>query len=177
MALLFQAVFLAATTLSAASADSLPQRSSPIPRTTDSVPHVQIDTEAPPEISAALLQRVSHIPNVEIRDTIISLPGALGFWITDEQPLARPEAIVRGREFAHLHPDGSLHASLSPELSREAVQTGWATHHPWADQRPGWEGFVMIYSPASTDEIETVFRLILASFDYVTGQDLASETK
>ena len=73
------------------------------------------------------------------------------------------EVIVGGREFAHLHPDGSLHASLSPERAREAVATGWATPHPWADQREGWEGFVMIYTPQSAEELEVVFHLIVDS--------------
>lgn len=159
-----------------ASADlqDLPNRSSPIPTTTDGVPHVQIGVEAVPEISSALLRRVSTIPGVEIGDTVISLPGAKGFRISEGVALARPEVIVGGREFAHLHPDGSLHASLSPELAEKAVEAGWAIHHPWADQRPGWEGFVMIYTPGSTDELEVVFRLVLESYNFVTGNDAAS---
>lgn len=33
-------------------------------------------------------------------------------WLSEEAPVARPEAIVARREFAHIHPDGSLHALL-----------------------------------------------------------------
>ncbi len=149
---------------------NLPDRSGPRPVTTDGVPHVQIGVEAVPEISSALLRRVSTIPGVEIRDTVISLPGAQGFWLNEDVVLARPDAIVGGREFAHLHPDGSLHASLSPELAVEAVDSGWAIHHPWADERPGWEGFVMIYTPGSMDEAEVVFQLVMESYRFVTGK-------
>lgn len=149
----------------------LPNRSGPIPMTTDGVPHVQIGVDAVPEVSAELLRRVANIPGVEIGETVISLPGAKGFWIGKNINVARPDVIVGGREFAHLHPDGSLHASLPPELATEAVSSGWAIHHPWADERPGWEGFVMIYTPGSMDEMEVVLQLVLASYQFVTGSD------
>ena len=165
----------AMVTASAAFAEpeNLPVRSGPRPLTTEGVPHVQIGVEAVPEISAELLRRVSNIPGVEVRDTVVSLPGAKGFWLNEELTLARPDVIVGGREFAHLHPDGSLHASLSPELAARAIESGWAVLHPWADERPGWEGFVMIYTPGSMDEMEAVFQLVLGSYSFVTGKDLA----
>ena len=152
-----------------ADSSGLPPRNSPIPTTTNSVPHVQIGVTADREISAELLLQVSKIPGVEIRETVISLPGAKGFWINENVTIARPQVIVGGREFAHMHPDGSLHASLSPDLAKQAVRLGWATHHPWADQRPGWEGFVMIYTPVSKDELEVVIQLVLQSYNFVTG--------
>ncbi len=164
------AVIVAGTGQASATTENLPLRSSPIPQTTDGVPHVQIGVEPVPEISEALLRRVANIPDVEIRPTVVSLPGAKGFWLNDELTLARPDVIVGGREFAHIHPDGSLHASLSPELAVKAVNAGWATHHPWADRRPGWEGFVMIYTPGTAEEMEVVFELILGSYNFVTGR-------
>lgn len=154
--------------------DSLPDRKTAIPRTTDSVPHVQINVVPVPEISEALLRRVSELSGVEIRQTVVSQPGALGFWITEDTALARPEVIVGGREFAHLHPDGSLHASLSPALAKLAAEKGWAVSHPWADQRPGWGGFVMIFTPVNSDELDVVFGLVEASYEFVTGLDSSS---
>lgn len=158
----------------AASAEpiGLPDRHGLRPATTDGVPHVQINVDVVPELNAELLRRVEMIPDVEVRQTIVSLPGALGFWLNDDLNLAHPEVIVRGREFAHVHPDGSLHASLPPKLAREAVDAGWATHHPWADQRQGWDGFVMIYTPQTDAELDVVFRLIEASYNFVTGRNL-----
>jgi len=152
-----------------AQSSKLLPRSGPIPQTTNNVPHVQIGVTPDPEISAELLLQVSKLPGVEIRETVISLPGAKGFWITESVTIARPQVIVGGREFAHMHPDGSLHASLSPELAKEAVKSGWATPHPWADQRPGWEGFVMIYTPNSIEELGVVVQLVRQSYNYVTG--------
>ena len=170
---LFVAI-LVATSSASAEVGNLPMRETPIPRTTNSVPHVQIGVEPVPEISAELLKRVSKIQGVEIRNTVISLPGALGFWVNDEMTLAHPEVIVGGREFAHLHPDGSLHASLPPELADQAIKAGWAVRHPWADQRPGWDGFVMIFTPVTFDELEVVFELVVESYEFVTGSDATS---
>ena len=165
------AVFLSAK----ANDGNLPVRETPRPYTTNGVPHVQVGVEAVPELTAELLRRVEDLPDVDVRDTVVSLPGAKGFWLADQLPLKRPDVIVGGREFAHIHPDGSLHASLNPDTATVAIDTGWAIAHPWADQRPGWDGFVMIYTPQSADELEIVFELVLDSYNFVTGRTVSGE--
>ncbi|WP_299480016.1 luciferase family protein [uncultured Roseibium sp.] len=157
--------------LAHAGSGQLPAREGAVPRTTNSVPHIQIGAEPVPALSDQLIARVATLPGVDIRATVISLPGAKGFWLTENVDLAHPDAIVGGREFAHLHPDGSLHASLPPDRARDAVKAGWAAPHPWADQRPGWEGFVLIYTPRTTAETEVVFQLVLDGYNYVTGRN------
>ena len=161
-----------ATSIAPASAEllNLTDRNSPRPQTTNGVPHVQIGVDPVPEISSELLRRVSNIPGVEIGDSVVSLRGSIGFWVSEDIKIARPEVIVAGREFAHLHPDGSLHASLSPKLANEAVVTGWSIYHPWADQRPGWEGFVMIYTPQTDAELDVVFGLVEAFFKTIKAE-------
>ncbi|MGF1866050.1 DUF5519 family protein [Enterovibrio norvegicus] len=154
--------------------ETLPTRTSPVPATTNSVPHVQLGGESNPALLKDLMARASRIPGVDVRETVISMSGTKGFWIEEYVTLANPQSIVGGREFAHMHPDGSLHASLSPDLAVKAVNAGWATPHPWAKKRLGWEGFVMIYTPTTVSEVDTVYQLILASFDFVTGQKLSS---
>lgn len=149
---------------------SLPQRTSPQPETTNGVPHVQIGVQADPEIKAELLRSVAEFPGVSLGPTRVSLPGAVGFQLDADVTLARPGSIVGGREFAHLHPDGSLHASLDPVIARKAVAMGWAIAHPWAQQRQGWEGFVMIYTPNTKEELGTVIQLVQSSYIYITGQ-------
>lgn len=154
------------------SVNDLPLRTTPRPQTTDGVPHVQIGVEPVPALTDELLRRVEDLPDVDVRPTVVSLPGAQGFWLADGLALERPEVIVGGREFAHVHPDGSLHASLDPETAVLAIEAGWAVAHPWANQRPGWEGFVMIYTPLSAEELDVVFDLVLDSYNFVTGRDL-----
>ena len=157
---------------SATAAQGLPTRTAPVPETTTSVPHVQIGIQPVPELSEALLSRVAEFPGVRLGATRLSLPGAVGFQLSDDMKLARPEAIVGGQEFAHLHPDGSLHASLDPALAKEAIDVGWAVAHPWAGRRPGFKGFVMIFTPMTTEELDVVTRLVERSYSHVTGNTL-----
>ncbi|MBT3787183.1 MAG: phospholipase [Alphaproteobacteria bacterium] len=164
------AITLGAVPALAASGD-LPIRTGPAPYTSKHVPHIQVGVEPVPEISKAFLRRVDDIPGVSIHDTIISIAGALGFWLDEEMPLTHPEVIVKGREFGHMHPDGSLHIALSPDLAARAIKAGWAIYHPWAKKRPGWEGFVMIYTPRTKAEMETVLQLVQGSYKFITGKD------
>ena len=148
--------------------DDLPIKQSPRPDTTDGIPHIQLGIEPVPEISAQLISRVEKMPGVELQNTIVGRAGSTGFWVAENETLARPESLIRGREFAHCHPDGSLHASLPPELANDAIEAGWAIHHPWAANKSGMEGFVMIYTPTTPEELETVVMLVEASYQYVT---------
>ncbi len=158
-----------------AAADALPKRETPIPPTTKGIPHKQFLGEAVPAVHAELMRRVALLPGVDIRPTVVSMPGATGFWLLEDLALERPEVIVGGREFAHVHPDGSLHASLPPARAFEAVAAGWAVRHPWADQRPGWEGFVLLYTPLNPDELEVVTQLIIDGYNFVTGGNVTVE--
>jgi hypothetical protein len=65
------------------------------------------------------------------------------------------------------------HASLHLDTARTAIGAGWAVAHPWADQRAGWEGFVMIYTPITETELEVVLQLVRGSYTYNTGVALA----
>ena len=150
----------------------LPMRDGARPETTSGVPHIQIDILPVPELSEEMLRQVADFPGVVLGATRVSLPGAVGFQLTSDVTIAQPQAIVGGREFAHLHPDGSLHASLHPDTARAAIDAGWAVAHPWADQRTGWEGFVMIYTPMTEAELDVVLQLVRGSYTYITGQSL-----
>lgn len=150
----------------------LPERSGPRTQTSGTVPHVQIGVEPVPAVNDELFRRAFALPGVEDRPTIVSLPGARGMWLSDDIPLAHPEAIVSGREFAHIHPDGSLHAPLPYERALEVAEKGWGERHPWADEREGWDGLVMLFTPQSMAELEIIFQLIVESYNHVTGQTL-----
>ena len=148
----------------------LPQRTGPPPRTTGSVPHTQIEVHPVSEVHDELFRRTFALPDVENRPTVVSLPGTRGVWLSDGVSLVRPEAIVAGREFTHIHPDGSLHAPLPLERAMEAADAGWGERHPWADHREGWEGLILIYTPRTMEELDIVVQLVVESYNFVTGR-------
>lgn len=150
---------------------SLPQRGGPRPRTHLGMPHTQIGVQPVPEVNQELFRRAYSLPDVENRPTVVSVPGARALWLREGLPLEHPEVIVAGREFAHIHPDGSLHASLPPERARQAIQAGWAEPHPIA-QYIGQEGMVMLYTPRTMAELDVIFHLIVDSYNYVTGRSI-----
>ena len=147
----------------------IPKRSGPRPLTHKGMPHAQIDVQPTPEVNAELFRRAFSLPGVTNRPTVISVPGARALWLDESLPLAHPEAIAAGREFAHIHPDGSLHASLPSERAREAIETGWAEPHPMALYM-GNEGMVMLYTPRTMEELDVIFQLIVDSYNFVTGR-------
>jgi phospholipase/carboxylesterase len=138
------------------------------------MPHSQIGVEFVPAIHTELFRRCYLLPDVENRPTVISVPGARALWLRDDLALAHPEEIVAGREFSHIHPDGSLHVSLAPERAREAIEAGWAEPHPMA-QLMGREGMVMLYTPQSTQELDVIFQLIVDSYNFVTGRSVTAD--
>ena len=152
----------------------LPERAGPRTQTSGTVPHVQIGVVSDTAVNDELFRRAFALPGVEDRPTIVSLPGARGMWLDKDTALAHPEAIVNGREFAHIHPDGSLHAPLPYERALEVAEKGWGERHPWADDREGWDGFVMLFTPQSMDELDVTFQLIVESYNHVTGRKVQS---
>lgn len=148
---------------------SIPKRGGARRLTNKNMPHSQIGVQPVPDVNAELFRRAFALPDVANKPTVISVPGARALWLDENLPLAHPEAIVAGREFAHIHPDGSLHASLSPKRAREAIEAGWAEPHPMALYM-GNEGMVMLYTPRTNQELDVIFQLIVDSYNFVTGR-------
>ena len=153
---------------------SFPERKRSRPATNQGMPHAQIGIRPIAAINDELFRRSFSLPMVQNRPTVISVPGARALWLDEGLPLAHPEVIARGREFAHIHPDGSLHLSLPPERAREAVEKGWAEPHPIASYI-GIDGMVMLYTPLDQEELEVVFQLIVESYTFVAGNSFQPE--
>ena len=79
-----------------------------------------------------------------------------GLWLGPAAP--EPAAVLREREFAHIHPDGSLHLVLPVDRAREAIDAKWAEFHPWVGRDDFWDGMVMLYTPQSDEPAITSIR-------------------
>lgn len=152
---------------------ALPEREGPRRETTGSVPHVQIEAEPIAAVDAELRRRVFQLPGVEDRPSNRSLPGARGLVLSDDVDLARPDVIEGSSEFAHIHPDGSLHVWLPVDRATEVDQTKWGELHPWVDRDGFWDGVVMIYTPETLEEVDITIRLIVDAYNFITGASLS----
>lgn len=148
---------------------TIPARAGPRPPTMRGMPHTQIGIQPVPEVHAELFRRCFSLPGVEHRPTIVSVPGARALWLDETVTHVRPGLIVAGREFSHIHPDGSMHLSLPPERAREAIEAGWAEPHPIARQ-VGLEGMVLVYTPRTFEELEVLWGLVLDAYCYLTDR-------
>ena len=152
----------------------LPQRAGDRPATTPNIPHAQLDLDLVSDVHEEMVRRIYAVPGIKDKPSAIMSWRAL--WLDSTIEVANTQAFISGREFGHIHDDGSLHIFLEPSRAKEAIETGWAVAHPFNVQgRNGWEGFVMLYTPQSMKQLNIVFQLIVDSFNYVTGQQLNAE--
>lgn len=157
--------------MSAATDSSLPARPGPRPAATPSNPHTQLDQNAPPELQERLFARARTLPGVDVQPSMISVPGARAFVLSEEAAHGPADAFMIGREFAHLHPasDGSLHTMLPPDLARTVEQQGWGEQHPVARMGLIPPTAMMVYGPRDEAELEVVWALLRASHAFATG--------
>jgi hypothetical protein len=140
------------------------------------VPHVQLSQNSPADISEALKAWMSaSLPGTMIQPSEISEPGSLAFFLDGTQP---PPGVVLlpprlTAEFAHVHPDGSLHLALSTPDQDALVAAGWGERHPLHSARIN---VVMLYGPRDDDELAVAKTVVDASYQYATGRTYATAT-
>ncbi|MGN6169409.1 MAG: luciferase domain-containing protein [Solirubrobacteraceae bacterium] len=143
---------------------SLPRRDGPPPEVIGPAPHAQRSQIAPSRLQDELAERALALPSVSEAESLVSVPGARAFVLAEDAAGGPAKAFQAGREFAHLHPayDGSLHMTLPAELAHEAYEKGWGEPHPF-------EGTALIFGPRDEQELEVVWNLLVASYEYATG--------
>ena len=151
----------------------LPKRSGPVPETTTKIPHVQIGVEPVPEVNQELFRRVYSLPGLE--NEVSAIGTFHGLRLNEQVTVAKPEATFDGREFGHIHHDGSLHVFLEPSRAIDAIQALWGIYHPFAAKGvEGWDGYTMLYTPQSLEELDVTFQLIVDAYNYVTALNLVA---
>ncbi len=128
-------------------------------------PHSQISQNAPREWQEALFERIRALPGVSVGKSLVSVPGARAFHLDDALARGPEDAFQRGREFAHIHPthDGSLHVALPDNVYNEVLARGWGEPHPIS-------GTMMVFGSRNAEELEIVFGIVRASYDYARGE-------
>lgn len=71
-------------------------------------------------------------------------------------------------EFAHVHPEATMHVTLSLVDAEEVVRKGWGERHPLSGVRGFWPiTYVMIYAPRDDAELEVCKGIVDASVRFV----------
>ena len=142
---------------------ALPTRQGESPRVTTGIPHIQLDQTASDDMIAELSEWAFSLDGVVEQPSRASLPGTSALTVSGELPV-RAEAMIVGREFAHIHPEangggGSLHLRLPQDQAKEVVDKGWGVWHPFAVDGT-LPGLVMVYAPRSDEDLQVVKTII-----------------
>ena len=107
---------------------ALPLRTGEPPLVTEGIPHIQLTQTATDEMFARLSAWAFTLDGVVDQPSRASLPGAKALTVSPDVPIS-VDAIIVGREFAHIHPQssggGSLHLRLPTDQASEVVEGGW----------------------------------------------------
>lgn len=154
-------------------AGPIPERAPPAAVTTGEVPHRQMDPQVNQLAIAELQARVLEIPEVELGRSG-NVMDATEIRIRDGVDIKRPECLIGERAVAHIHFDGSLHGVVPHSRIAEAQAAGWIEPHPWAGVRPGFEAYVLIFTPRSSEEVDVVLDLVSEGLRFVSGSEASS---
>lgn len=151
--------------------ETLPRRTGEAPVTNPAMPHTQVSQTAPVELQEALFERLAALTGVVVGRSHVSVPGARAFHLDNAHAAGSREAFMVGTEFAHLHPahDGSLHLVLPEDEARQVIARGWGEFHPLVAQGVMPPTTVMVYGPRTADEVDTVERIVRASYEHAVG--------
>jgi phospholipase/carboxylesterase len=151
----------------------LPARVGARPAVTPGIPQEQRSDNAPRDLQERLFDLVAALPGVATRQSAISVPGARGLMLDQQQRGTDADAFLvpAAGEFAHVHPgyDGSMHLALPPALAADLVAKGWGVAHPLAGVRLT-PGFVMIFGPRDDAELETVLGVVTTAHAWASGR-------
>ena len=149
---------------------SLPSRLGAPPSVTEGIPHIQQDQTSSPEVMEALATWAFSLPSIVELPSAASLPGARALTLVDDLQ-ANDEAMIVGREFAHIHANpgaGSLHLRLPADEASVVIDAGWGVWHPFALEG-SMPGLIMVYAPRDADDLEVIKLIVGASVEYADG--------
>ena len=152
---------------------AIPHRRGPRPRTSDDIPHRQLDQQpADGRHLDALLAAASTWPGIVEGPSGISVEGARAVSIDEAIEAGPDEAFLVGREFGHGHAQGdfSLHVALPVELAVRAEAAGWAEPHLWVHTGALPPNVVMLYAPRDVEERDVTLSLLRAAYEFAHGR-------
>ncbi|MBL8326860.1 MAG: hypothetical protein JNJ89_18065 [Rubrivivax sp.] len=134
-------------------------------------PQEQLD-QFPPDwrLIERLAEHGFSLPMVVERPTQVAPDGSRALTLDGSVPM-EPQAVMVGREFAHIHsaPVGSMHLMLPQAASELALGKRWVLRHPFAVRGWGPEGTVFVFAPRDEHELEWAKALLSVSHAWASG--------
>lgn len=155
---------------------TLPAREGVRPRTGDALPHLQLSDKSPDSIRESLKTWVlAELPDVYEDDTRISVRTTRAWMLGEGVPVVHDDAFMPpagGREFAHVHLDGSMHLCVSESAIQEIVTKAWGEPHPLKDQGVNE---VLFYAPRNEAELEFARLAVREAYYHATRRSVPVE--
>ena len=149
---------------------TIPERQGEAPEIGQVPPQLQFSDKSPREI----YQKFHHwmfstFPKVRKEPTRISVPSSIAMWLDENQDVGHIDAFMPpkgGREFTHLHLDGSIHTVVASEIEEEIISKKWGVRHMYYNR--GVKE-VLVYAPRNEKELEVLKSIVIKSYEYATG--------
>jgi hypothetical protein len=150
---------------------TLPVRSGARPAVDVRYPCLQADQHSPGAIRSRLLASAAALREVTIAPTELSVPG-VALVLAERLARGKPEAFVRGREFAIVRTDGSVHVNLDPHCGQLLLDASWATIHPLARYMAGVlpPQSLVVYAPRDESELRVAADVLAAAHCFAVGR-------
>ncbi|MEH6448317.1 MAG: luciferase family protein [Oleispira sp.] len=151
--------------------DNMPVRTGEKPATNPVPPHLQYDQHSPRDIYKSLADWMfGSFPKSREHETLISVPSSRAMWLHESVKPTPPEGFMppaHSREFAHLHKDGSIHVCLPDEDVEAVLKAKWGEVHPYKHMGVNE---ILVYAPQNEEEMKVMQDVIIASYEFVTGE-------
>jgi hypothetical protein len=149
---------------------TLPMRIGDAPEIGEVPPQLQFTNKSPREVYLKMHNWMfSTFAKVRKEPTRISVPSSIAMWLDENENVGNIDAFMPpsgGREFTHLHLDGSIHTVLGTAVENEILAKKWGLRHMYYNQGAKE---VLVYAPRNEEELEVFKKIIIRSYEYASG--------
>ncbi len=148
----------------------LPNRIGEAPKIGQTPPQLQFSDKSPRDIYQKFHNWMfTTFPKVRKEPTRISVSTSTAMWLDENENAGHIDAFMPpsgGREFTHIHLDGSFHTVVGTDVENEIIAKNWGVRHMYYDR--GVKE-VLVYAPRNEEEIEIAKTIVIKSYEYATG--------
>jgi len=158
---------------------NLPMRQGDAPEIGQVPPQLQFSDKSPRDIYQKYHDdwMFNTFPKVRKEPTRISVSTSIAMWLDENENVGHIDAFMPpsgGREFTHIHLDGSFHTVVATDIENEIIEKKWGVRHMYYDR--GVKE-VLVYAPRNEEEIEIVKTIVIKSYEYATGKEFVEQKK